>query len=387
MQLLVAVAGLLLISLILWEAFESIVLPRRVSRRLRLVWFLYRATWIPWRSVARRLSSDQRDSFVAIYGPLALLMLLGAWAAGLIVGFGALFWALLPPGTVSLGQALYFSGSTIFPLGRADLPLDTPAIRALEVVESGLGVAFLALVIAYLPVMYEAFSRREVNISLLVARAGSPPTAVELMRRLSRGEGTGSAIEVLRDWERWSAELLESHLSYPSVAYFRSQHDNQSWLAALTMILDVSSLVMVGIDGVPTAQAQLTYAMSRHAAVDLAQVFTARPCTSEPDRLPPRLMPELRRVLAEAGVRLRDEERADAELAKLRQAYEPYVCALSRFLVMDLPPWIPSREVMDSWQTSAWDHTGDATGGPGKRESPVPLEKIRGENERERKAG
>lgn len=369
MQFVAAVGGLLLVLLILWDIFESIMLPRRVSRRIRLARVFYRVTWIPWRAVARRMPSGERESILAVYGPLALLLLLMVWAAGLIVGFAGLFWALSPPETTSFSQSLYFSGSTLFPLGKADAPLHAPLVQIAEVVESGIGVGFLALVIAYLPVMYQAFSRREGRISLLDARAGSPPTAAEMLRRLPRFQGPAGVSQVLDDWELWCSELLESHLSYPSVAYFRSQHDNQSWLAALTTILDVSSLVMVGIDDAPTGQAELTYAMSRHAAVDLAQAFGTPPSAAAPDRLPSADLLILRRVLLAAGVRLREGTTVERELADLRRAYEPYVAALSSFLLLDLPRWIPPSEVLDSWQTSAWDHAGDATGGSRERRS------------------
>ena len=138
----------------------------------------------------------------------------------------------------------------------------------------------------YFPVLYAAFSRREVNIALLDARAGSPPSAAELMRRHSY-DGAAQALSVLLiEWERWSAELLESHISYPLLCYFRSQHNNQSWLSALTAILDTSSLLIAGVQGQEARQAQLTFAMARHALVDLSQIFNRRP-THRRARPPP----------------------------------------------------------------------------------------------------
>src|SRR5213079_306527 len=155
----------------------------------------------------------------------------------------------------------------------------TPIAKTLTVIEAGTGFAFLALVIGYFPVIYQAFSRREMAISLLDARAGSPPTAGELLWRY-RWDKSGDALaELLREWERWAADVLESHLSYPALAYFRSQHYNQSWLGALTTILDASALIMVGRErgGHCARQAALTFAMARHALVDLAQVFNTPP--------------------------------------------------------------------------------------------------------------
>jgi len=253
---------------------------------------------------------------------------------------------------VSFGTYLYLSGTTFFTLGLGDvLPLGRVG-RSLVVVEAGLGFGFLAGLISYLPIIYQVFSRREISISLLDARAGSPPTAGELLRR---NDGDMSALcQLLVDWERWSAELLESHLSYPVLVYFRSQHANQSWLAALTAILDVCALVIAGIDGGPTRQAHLTFAKARHVAAELAQVLVSSPPASEPDRLPPSSLQVLRNSLAEAGVTVRKGLETDQKLWELRQMYEPYVQALSKHLLISLPPWFRVNVNPDSWQSSNW---------------------------------
>ncbi len=243
--------------------------------------------------VARHISNPKRrEAVLSYFGPLSLLMLLSSWALALVAAFAACHWACgsrmegmddLP----GFARNLYFSGTTIFTLGLGDVyPRGGPA-RFLTVAEAGLGFAFLALVIGYLPVLYQAFSRREVNISMLDARAGSPPSAAELIRRHAHDHGMEALQELLRDWERWSAELMETHLSYPVLAYFRSQHDNQSWLAALTTVLDTSALVMAGLQGACKRQAELTFAIARHAVIDIAQVFAARPSLAEQQRLTP----------------------------------------------------------------------------------------------------
>jgi hypothetical protein len=245
-------------------------------------------------------------------------------------------------------------------LGLGDVtPLTAPG-RTLVVVEAGVGFGFLAVVISYLPILYQAFSRREVSISLLDARAGSPPSAGELLRR--HGQDMIELGRLLADWEHWSAELLESHLSYPVLGFFRSQHTNQSWLAALTTILDTCALVIAGINGGPTRQAQLTFAMARHAIVDLAQIVITSPHVLAPDRLPAASLTPLRKALAEAGVRLQEGIAPEQKLHELRQLYEPYVHPLSQYLCMPLPPWFRVTVALDSWQTSAWERiTTDVT--------------------------
>jgi hypothetical protein len=227
--------------------------------------------------------------------------------------------------------------------------------RALLVAESGLGYGFLAVIVGYLPFIYGSFSRREVNISLLDARAGTPPTAGELLRRYSYPEGQTALRVLLAEWETWCAELMESHLSYPVLAYFRSQHDNQSWVAALTAILDTCALVKTGIEGsVCARQAELTFAIARHAVVDLSQVFGTKPRGLVQDRLTGADLCRMRDTLKRHGMTISDAEAAERELTDLRKLYEPYIYALAVYLNQVLPPWIPDKKGKDNWQTSAW---------------------------------
>ena len=358
-----SVLGLALLFVVLWDAFETIVLPRRVRRRVRLARLFYRSTWRLWAAIGRRMrTSSRRDAFLSYYGPLSLLLLLAVWAAILIVSFALLHWGFEtmlvgPDGPADFGGALYMSGGTFFTLGIGDITPHTTLGRLLTDVEAGTGIAFLALVIGYLPVIYQAFSRREASISLLDARAGSPPTAAELLRRHADGDSPEGLIQLLRDWERWSAELLESHLSYPVLAYYRSQHDRESWLAALTMVLDVCALILVGIEGARPRAARLTFAMARHAAVDLSQIFGTPPHMARADRLPPADLVQLRAFLTDAGMPLRPEPEAGQQLAAIRTQYEPYIHALADYLLDELPPWIPLPDSEDDWQTSIWEHT------------------------------
>jgi hypothetical protein len=354
--------GLSLIVVVLWDVFETIVLPRRVTRRFRLTRAFYRALWFPWSTLAGWIKrSKKRETFLSVFGPLSLLILLVLWAATLVFGFALLQWSFgshihQVNGPSGFFSDLYYSGTTFFTLGLGDIaPLD-PASRALTVIEASLGFALLALVIGYFPVLYQAFSRREVNISMLDARAGTPPTAAELLRRHQEGQSLESLDQLLRDWEMWAADLMESHLSYPVLCFFRSQHDNQSWLAALSTVLDACSLVMVGIDGIPKWQAQLTFKMARHAVVDISQTFNASPVKHDGARLSKSDLATLRMMLSETGVALRDEEGDEATLDELRSMYEPYTRVLSRYLMMPLPGWLPKARASDNWQTSAFEN-------------------------------
>lgn len=358
-EILAGVAGVVLIAVILWDVFEAMVLPRRVTRRLRPTRAFYRATWRSASFIARRMRpAARRETYLSFYGPLSLLLLFSAWAVSLVIAFALLHWALglrlhLPSGAPDFAVALYMSGTTFFTLGLGDVTPTSTAARAVTVVEAGVGFGFLALVIGYLPVLYQGFSRREVTITLLDARAGSPPSAVELLRR--HGRDLDELAQLLRDWERWSAELLESHLSYPVLSYFRSQHDNQSWLAALTTILDGCALVIAGIGGAPSRQAGLTFAMARHAVVDIAQVLGRRPVPPLHDRLSSAELRRLRSLLDAEGVHLDHEDPVEPSLAERRRMYEPYVYALSQHLLMPLPSLAVPSAIAENWRTSAWE--------------------------------
>ncbi len=358
---LATIGGLLILAVVLWDTFETIILPRRVTRRIRLARAFYRLTWVPWRAVARRMhSTKRRDSLLSYYGPLSLLALFGVWALGLILGFALVQWGAgsainsTANESVSFWTDLYFSGTSLFTLGLGDVAPRTQLARLVTVIEAGMGFGFLAIVISYLPVLYGAFSRREVNISLLDARAGSPPTVAELLRRHAQAGNLGQLGQYLGDWESWSAELMESHLSYPVLCFFRSQHNNQSWLAALTTVLDACSLIMAYSGGECRWQARLTFAISRHALVDLAQSLAAPPHPPPVDRLPAEGLERLARLLVAAGMSLRRSTEADQKLQHLRRMYEPFAYSLSERLLVILPAWFPAEEPVDNWRTSAW---------------------------------
>ena len=372
-SILAAIFGVVIIGVVLLDAFETVVLPRRVTRHFRLTAWFYRRTWIPWKKIARHMGSGPRQqSFLGYFGPLSLIMLLAFWAVSLIFGFALLQYGMggheqLNKEPLTFGRILYHSGQTFFTLGYGDILPTSTLARFLSVLEAGMGFAFLGVVIGYIPVVYSSFSRREIQISMLDARAGSPPTAAELLVRLA-GTSENPAIEqtvldeVLRDWERWAGELLESGISYPVLSFFRSQHSNQSWLGALMAMLDVTSLVITGIEGIHPGQARLTFAMARHAAVDLAQVVNARYDPQAGERLSDDDYTALRDTLAAAGLKLRGGDEARQKLDRLRAMYEPYVHGMAKNLMVALPPWRHPTKMRDNWQAGPWDRIIQAKG-------------------------
>ncbi len=351
--------GVALIVAVLLDSFETVVFPRRVTRRFRFARLFYRFTWLSWLGVVRALIPRRKqDNFLSFFGPLSLLLLLAIWALGLVLGFAFLQFAAGSAaygvaGTKGFGTNVYMSGTNFFTLGLGDVAPLTPFARTLTVVEAGIGFGFLALIISYLPVLNQSFSNREVNISLLDVRAGSPPTAMEILRRHSNKESAGELEGYLREWERWSAELMESHLSYPVLAYFRSQHDNQSWIGALKVILDISAILSVGVTGTCPRQARRTFAMARHVCVDLAIIFGCPPYSTLPETLPPVALQLLQTSLVAIGATAEKSADVDQRLRQLRDMYEPYVYSLADYLYLPLPPWLLSDINPDNWEKSA----------------------------------
>ena len=240
------------------------------------------------------------------------------------------------------------SGVTFFTLGYGDIVPHSGLSKLTAVVEAGTGLGFIALVIGYLPVIYQLFSRRESHVLTLDAIAGSPPCAVRLVSRFVESGSMEALDHFLLRWQQWCAELLESQLSYPMLAYYRSQHDNQSWLAALTVITDACVLIMVGLDGLPTLQARLTFATARLAIFEMGRVLGVKPRGMEVDRLPPAVFAEMTSVFDASGLAFVEED-AEARLAAFRATYEPFLNGLAGHLILTLPSWVGKQGQVDNW--------------------------------------
>ena len=365
MRTLALILGLLCCLGVFLDAFQTIILPRRPKGRFRITRLFFLATWNPWVIIGDRIGNKRlRDQAFSIFGPLSLLLLLAVWAALLVSGFALVFFFLGSPFQDSLNNPnnmaqhgwayqlaaglrtdFYVSGTSLFTLGLGDVTPKTHIARVLLVLESGVGLGFVALVIGYLPVLYQAFSRREVSVALLDSRAGSPPTAAELLRRHSYDGGSESLVVLLAEWERWSAEILESHVSYPILCYYRSQHDNQNWLSALVAILDCCALLITIVEGEPVRQAQLTFAMARHALIDLGHIFHVDDLDAVPssDRLPTEAFRRLCGAVGDTPMRLCSDEAAKQRLNEIRKLYEPHALALCEYLRLTLPLWVAEQ--------------------------------------------
>jgi hypothetical protein len=339
MRVVGAVVGVIVIGLMLAEFFVTFMLPRRVRRDPRIARGLVRLLWRPWRAVARQLSPSSADTFLGFFGPLALLSQLMTWAVGLILGFALLEWAAVGG---AFGHGLLFSSGLFL---SAESASGSTALHVLALFEAATAIGVLFIVIGYLPAVYGSFSRREIAVSQLGTRAGAPPAAGAILCRAAQREQWRELEGDLRAWEEWAAELMETHLSYPILGWYRSQHVNQNWLAALTAMVDVAAfMTAVEADGEIEA-AEITYAIGRHAISDLALQYRVRPRHAQ--RLAEVDFDRLYDAVEAAASRPVGREEARKRLSELTRAYEPKAQGLADLLALELPQWLRAEDMKE----------------------------------------
>jgi hypothetical protein len=360
MRVVAGIAGVLLVLAMLVEFFVSFMLPVRVKRDPRLARALFTQLWRAWRGVARRLPEAPRETLLGLFGPLGLLFNLTLWTGGLVFGFALLQYAFGSHVTGgSFGDDLYFSAGGFLSASGGSEPV-TPTAKVLLLGEAAAGFMVLFIAIGYLPALFQAFSRRETAVSQLDPRAGSPPTAGAMLRRAVNREQVPQLLDYLGEWEGWAAELMETHLSYPVIGYYRSQHLGQNWLAALTAVLDTCALIAAATPVTEADAATLTFALGRHAASDLTYTFGASSQRVRPP-LSDAHFEELYELLERSGLDLEDAETTRAHLDELRKMYEPQVAGLSEVLALPLPDWMSATKPVANWHAETVER-GQARG-------------------------
>jgi hypothetical protein len=348
--------GCVLVALVLVDSFNTLVLARRTRHVFRIARLYYQFTWKPFAALARKIHSPLlRESILGVYGPLSLLLLIALWGIGLALSFGLLQWSVGMKSaevTPTFVHDLYLSSRALVTLNDGD-PANA-ASQFLSVCEGGLGLAFLGLVVGYLPVLYQSFARRELDISLLDARAGSPPSAAGLLAT-TPFEADG-ILQQLERWESWTAQLLENQISFPMLGYFRSQHSNQAWLTALIAILDYATVLGIVSNGSLRLQAKLTAAMGRHVLSDVVVIFgLEKSCDHNQSSRLSGSAEQLRRLLLQRPGILDVSRLSDSVLKEKTAGYEPQAAALSAYFLMTLPPAIPDQAVTNDWRVGFAD--------------------------------
>ena len=343
------VIGLVLVGLVLHDVFNTVILPRPSPARYRPAGVLTRWSWRGWRRYAERQADpDRREQRLGIFAPAVVIVLLGLWMVMLIGGFGLLFHALaeqIAPVPPDLGTAMYFAAVSLLTLGYGDFVPTHGLSRLVAIAAAGAGLGIVALTITYLFSLYASFQRREVQIVTLDARAGAPPSAVALLETCASFSDRNAELQrIFEDWERWSAEVLESHLAYPILMFFRSTHDHESWVSAVGALLDAATLVITGIEDGPSGQARAMRGLGAHLVEDIARFFRFPIRADAGPGIERAEFDDVRVRLARAGYRLvPDGDAAWAEFARLRAGYAAALNALAAYL--DVPPaqWIGDR--------------------------------------------
>ncbi|MGA8097916.1 MAG: potassium channel family protein [Candidatus Cybelea sp.] len=343
--------GVAVIALTLSDVFQSVVMPRATGRSYRISFYVWRVLWYLWPKAAWRLygvDADGREDFLAVFAPLTLVAMIGIWAALLILGFGSTLWGMhggIAPSHTSFGSMLYFAGTSLLTIGYGDIVGRTALPRFVTVLAALAGLSYLSILTAFLFAIFGSFQLRETFVVTVAARAGSPPSGVNLLAIAGYSKTFDDLPTLMLDAQRWAAGVMESHLAYPMLAFFRSSHDDQSWIGTLGTLLDAATLTMTTIDGVHDGQARIFYSVGRHATRDLAHYFrvgspedTVGVERSEFDRACDRL--------AAAGYSLRDRDEAWSRFSGLRSGYAGRLNVLAAFFQIPPLQWVGDRSLI-----------------------------------------
>ncbi|MBV8172855.1 MAG: two pore domain potassium channel family protein [Candidatus Eremiobacteraeota bacterium] len=271
------IVGVTIVCLMLYDVFASVVLPRMAGSTLRLSVGMVRQTWYAWRTFALRIQdADKREDFLGRFAPAMLVGLLVAWLVGLLLGYGVIFYALrvhVNPQIHTFGDAIYFAGASVLTIGYGDFVATGFFTRMLALGSAATGLSLFALIISFIFSIFASFQKREVFVVMMGGRAGAPPSGVTLLETMSKNNLSDDFSKSLREAEEWSATVLESHLAYPILAYFRSSHDDESWIGTLGALLDAATMIITLTDSPLVGQATLMHMAGTHLVRDMAHYF------------------------------------------------------------------------------------------------------------------
>jgi hypothetical protein len=343
--------GLIVIALSLSDVFQSVVMPRATGRSFRVSFYVWRVMWQLWPRAAWRLYSDdadRREDFLAVFAPFMLILLIALWIGLLIFGFGLVLWGLrdgVAPSHTSFGTMLYFAGSSLLTIGYGDVVARSALPRLASVLAALSGLSFLSILTAFLFAIFGSFQQRETFVVTVGARAGAPPSGVNLLAIAGYSRTHDDLSPLMIDAQRWAAAVMESHLAYPVLAFFRSSHDDQSWIGTLGTLLDASTLMMTTLQGVREGQARIFYNVGRHATRDLSRYFRVG-SSEETVGIERAEFDHACDRLEAAGYALNERGEAWTRFANLRAGYAGRLNALAHFF--EIPPlqWIGDRSTI-----------------------------------------
>jgi hypothetical protein len=353
LNILVIALGVVCVAMTLSDTFQSVVMPRATGRGYRISFYAWRLLWRAWPKVAWRLYGDRpdmREDFLAYFAPVMLIFMFALWVALLMLGFGLMLWGMrggIAPAHTSFGSILYFSGTSLLTIGFGDVVARTAGPRLMSVLAGLAGLSFLSVGTAFLFAIFGSFQQREQFVVTISARAGTPPSGVNLLAIAGYSLTRDDLNPLMIDAQRWAAAVMESHLAYPMLAFFRSSHDEQSWIGTLGTLLDAATLLMTTVDGHGDGQARIFYNVGRHTTRDLSHYFHVGP-TDESAGIERAEFDHACDRLVAAGFTLRERNQAWERFSGLRSSYAPHLNVLARFFQIPPLQWIGDRSMISA---------------------------------------
>jgi Ion channel len=339
-DVLAVVAGLALVLVAAADAVSTLVTTRRRRGRHWPTQVFYRQTWRAWTALARRATPDLREGFLAVYGPLSLLGLLVTWVVLLVAGWGAAWWGLRSavPGVDGYLEAVYFAGVGFFTVGFGDLVPTGGLARLLVLVEAFMGLVTMALVIGYLPTLYGAYSRREVQLLSLDDMSDEATTSIGFLEACYASGGAEAVAAAFAEWERWCDEVFDSHSAYPMLALFRSRQPGQNWLTALGVVLDAATFCLAAVDREQLGPAARLWRRASRMLENLLGMPATGRRAAEADASPAdeAAFRDAYQRLARLGEPLHPYERAWGDFRRLRAVYLPGLVTATELLLVPL---------------------------------------------------
>jgi hypothetical protein len=343
-----AITGALLLVATFYDLFQSVVLPRPAVRKVQLARTIVRPMWRLWKWAGNRGSRiDRSEARLAAFAPISLLSLFLVWGIALITGYSLVIDSLSSEFRPPLNDWLtsfYVSATTLVPLSFGDFVPEHGPARLVIILESGTGVALAALAITLLFELYGSFRSREESVVALDALAGAPPSAVQLLETAASPGMDGVLKETFDEWRKWSAMVLESHLAYPLLVYFRSSHDNEAWINSFGAVMDSAALILSSTESEARGPAKMMFTVGNHLVEDLASVFQLK-LTPDPIIEKSEYKAAIVRLRA-AGYKITDGAAAWEQFAHYRSKYASALNQMAQYLLAPPAQWVGDRSYL-----------------------------------------
>ncbi|MBS2009966.1 MAG: hypothetical protein JST01_23150 [Cyanobacteria bacterium SZAS TMP-1] len=330
-----ALSGISLIGLVLFDIYQTIVVPRYKPSTFRLAPFIVgRLLWPGYRKVAVGQTCPLKDVMLGSFASFGFVTLFLVWMALLVLGFGLIFLAQgseVSPPINDLPTALYAAGSSILTLGSGDAVALSGTARLTAIAAAFTGILIMAVAVSFIFSLQGAVQKRETMVNTLESRLGSSTTGLGLMLRYKELDLAHKLGESFNQWELWAAEVLESHRAFPLLSYFRSAKACVSWVTILGALLDASALTIAATAGEATGEARLFFELATKTVQSLASFLNLK--VEEESQITEEEYAQALTLLAAAGYKVRAQKDSFQHFAGLRMQYISHIRALSTHLV------------------------------------------------------